>query len=241
MINGWTVGNVVALWQQHAVRLLAWSSVAQAGYILVPFGAVAAASREEISAVLSRSTGYLAMYAVVNLCAFGVAAVILVGVPEPASPTASTGRVFADLRRYPKLIGGLDPRRLRVLAGRVVASGGLLPGDLAAIQAATTQPRCIDGRGGRAATGQDPGRGGDRHPGTAGDLAVIGQEDVPVPRRLPARHRLHAARASTAPSRAAVHPRLLRSTACLLPSAFEKGSGGTVRIRPTSAERKPPG
>ena len=38
-----TVGNVLALRQQHAVRLLAWSSVAQAGYILVPFGAAAAA------------------------------------------------------------------------------------------------------------------------------------------------------------------------------------------------------
>ena len=36
-----TVGNVLALRQQHAVRLLAWSSVAQAGYILVPFGAAA--------------------------------------------------------------------------------------------------------------------------------------------------------------------------------------------------------
>ncbi len=35
-----TVGNVLALRQDHAVRLLAWSSVAQAGYILVPFGAV---------------------------------------------------------------------------------------------------------------------------------------------------------------------------------------------------------
>jgi NADH-quinone oxidoreductase subunit N len=35
-----TVGNVLALGQQHAVRLLAWSSVAQAGYMLVPFAAV---------------------------------------------------------------------------------------------------------------------------------------------------------------------------------------------------------
>jgi NADH-quinone oxidoreductase subunit N len=71
-----TVGNVLALWQQHAVRLLAWSSVAQAGYMLVPFGAVAAASRAEIDDVLGRTVGYLAMYAVVNLAAFGVAAVV---------------------------------------------------------------------------------------------------------------------------------------------------------------------
>ena len=33
-----TVGNLVALRQRHAVRLLAWSSVAQAGFILVPLG-----------------------------------------------------------------------------------------------------------------------------------------------------------------------------------------------------------
>lgn len=71
-----TVGNVLALWQQHAVRLLAWSSVAQAGYMLVPFGAVAAASPGEIGEVLSRSVGYLVVYAVINLGAFAVAAVV---------------------------------------------------------------------------------------------------------------------------------------------------------------------
>ena len=66
-----TVGNVLALWQQHAVRLLAWSSVAQAGYILVPFGAAASAS-----SALGASLGYLAIYAFVNLGAFAVAAVV---------------------------------------------------------------------------------------------------------------------------------------------------------------------
>ena len=34
-----TVGNLVALRQRHAVRLLAWSSIAQSGYMLVPLGA----------------------------------------------------------------------------------------------------------------------------------------------------------------------------------------------------------
>ena len=33
-----TVGNVVALRQRQAVRLLAWSSIAQSGYVLVPLG-----------------------------------------------------------------------------------------------------------------------------------------------------------------------------------------------------------
>ena len=34
-----TVGNLAALRQRQAVRLLAWSSVAQSGYMLVPLGA----------------------------------------------------------------------------------------------------------------------------------------------------------------------------------------------------------
>jgi NADH-quinone oxidoreductase subunit N len=67
-----TVGNVLALWQQHAVRLLAWSSVAQAGYMLVPFGAAAAGAQKALGA----SMGYLAIYAFVNLGAFAVAAVV---------------------------------------------------------------------------------------------------------------------------------------------------------------------
>ena len=41
-----TVGNLVALRQRHAVRLLAWSSVAQAGYMLVPLGAAGHAATD---------------------------------------------------------------------------------------------------------------------------------------------------------------------------------------------------
>jgi NADH-quinone oxidoreductase subunit N len=67
-----TVGNVLALRQQHAIRLLAWSSVAQAGYILVPFAAVTADSARALGA----SMGYLAIYALLNLGAFAVAAVV---------------------------------------------------------------------------------------------------------------------------------------------------------------------
>src|SRR3954447_7197476 len=76
-----TVGNVVALWQQHAVRLLAWSSIAQAGYILVPFAAAGVTGR-----ALGASMGYLAIYALVNLGAFAVVA--LVGTRYPAQRLA---------------------------------------------------------------------------------------------------------------------------------------------------------
>jgi NADH-quinone oxidoreductase subunit N len=58
-----TVGNLVALWQQNIKRLLAYSSIAQAGYILI---GVVAASPRGVTAVLL----YLAAYAVTNLGAF---------------------------------------------------------------------------------------------------------------------------------------------------------------------------
>ncbi|MFI7326352.1 NADH-quinone oxidoreductase subunit N [Streptomyces rubiginosohelvolus] len=71
-----TVGNVAALRQnatraRSAVRLLAWSSVAQAGYLLVPIAA-AYSSDEQIGSTVA----YALMYAVVNLGAFAVAALV---------------------------------------------------------------------------------------------------------------------------------------------------------------------
>jgi NADH-quinone oxidoreductase subunit N len=58
-----TVGNLVALWQTNIKRLLAYSSIAQAGYILV---GVVAASPMGVSAVLL----YLTAYVLTNLGAF---------------------------------------------------------------------------------------------------------------------------------------------------------------------------
>ena len=40
-----TVGNLAALRQRQAVRLLAWSSIAQSGYMLVPLGAASVGRR----------------------------------------------------------------------------------------------------------------------------------------------------------------------------------------------------
>lgn len=57
------VGNLVALWQQNVKRLLAYSSIAQAGYILI--GVVAASPRGTTAVLL-----YLASYALTNLGAF---------------------------------------------------------------------------------------------------------------------------------------------------------------------------
>ncbi len=105
-----TVGNVLALRQRHAVRLLAWSSVAQAGYVLVPFGAASA-----VPAALDASVGYLAVYAVINLGAFAVAAVV--GTRHP-------GQQLADYRGLVRE----EPGAGWALAFALVALAGLPPG-----------------------------------------------------------------------------------------------------------------
>ena len=73
-----TVGNVGALRQRpdtpySAVRLLAWSSVGQAGYLLVP---LAAAGYEGSPQPLGATVAYALVYGLVNLGAFGVTAVV---------------------------------------------------------------------------------------------------------------------------------------------------------------------
>ncbi|MFL6178893.1 MAG: NADH-quinone oxidoreductase subunit N [Actinomycetes bacterium] len=69
------VGNLVALRQSFAIRLLAWSSIAQAGYILVPLAAVSG-SIEWGTLVTTAVIGYLVAYAAMNLGAFAVVAVV---------------------------------------------------------------------------------------------------------------------------------------------------------------------
>jgi NADH-quinone oxidoreductase subunit N len=60
------VGSVVALRQRLAVRLLAWSSIAQAGYVLVPLGALAGAARWEVGVVTAVTLGAFAVVAIVH-------------------------------------------------------------------------------------------------------------------------------------------------------------------------------
>ena len=70
-----TVGNLIALQQRDLIRLLAYSSVAQAGYILVPFGLARSGPAAEVvnSAAIEAVVFYLIAYAVMNIGAFGVA------------------------------------------------------------------------------------------------------------------------------------------------------------------------
>ncbi|MEX2658676.1 MAG: NADH-quinone oxidoreductase subunit N [Acidimicrobiales bacterium] len=69
-----TVGNLIALRQTNVVRLLAYSSVAQAGFILAPFavaGDISDARGGPLSAVAPVVT-YLIIYAAMNFGAFAV-------------------------------------------------------------------------------------------------------------------------------------------------------------------------
>ena len=66
-----TVGNLAALRQTNIVRLLAYSSIAQAGFMLVPFAAAAVADAD-LAEAFSATLIYLVIYAVMNLGAFAV-------------------------------------------------------------------------------------------------------------------------------------------------------------------------
>ncbi|HET9258882.1 MAG TPA: NADH-quinone oxidoreductase subunit N [Acidimicrobiia bacterium] len=66
-----TVGNLSALRQTNIVRLLAYSSVAQAGFMLVPFAAAAVAGAD-LEEAFGATLIYLTIYAVMNLGAFAV-------------------------------------------------------------------------------------------------------------------------------------------------------------------------
>lgn len=72
-----TVGNVAAMRQRGdaphgAVRLLAWSSIGQAGYLIVPIAAAAYVTTQDPLRTVGATLTYALMYAAVNLGAFAV-------------------------------------------------------------------------------------------------------------------------------------------------------------------------
>jgi NADH-quinone oxidoreductase subunit N len=87
-----TVGNLVALRQTNIVRMLAYSSIAQAGYILVPF-AVAGTNIKAQHDALTASIVYLLLYAAMNLGAFAV--VIAVARKTRSGAISSYGGLFS--------------------------------------------------------------------------------------------------------------------------------------------------
>lgn len=68
-----TFGNLVAIQQKQIVRMLAFSSIGQAGYILLPLGVASASDAEVNTAVFTAAILYLLIYAFMETGAFAVA------------------------------------------------------------------------------------------------------------------------------------------------------------------------
>jgi len=126
-----TVGNLAALRQRHAVRLLAWSSVAQAGFMLVPLAAVSAGGAD-IGSLLSATVAYLLIYAVMNLGAF--ACVVLVARHRPAN-------LLADYRGLART----EPITAIALAFFLACLAGVPPGVVGLFAKVVVFRAAIDG------------------------------------------------------------------------------------------------
>lgn len=104
-----TLGNLVALTQKNIKRMLAYSSIAHAGYILI--GIVAASSRPDDGLGVASVVFYLIAYMVTNLAAFGVVSVVgrVIGSDEIADYAGlsrrSTGASMAMLVAFLSLAG----------------------------------------------------------------------------------------------------------------------------------------
>lgn len=109
-----TLGNLGALRQKDGVGLLAWSSIAQAGFLITP--TVGLFARDGLSAPVQ----YLAVYALANLVAFSVLAIVL-RTHGSTSFDELTGLARTDL-----LLGGSLAFALLTLAGFPPAIIGLL-------------------------------------------------------------------------------------------------------------------
>ena len=87
-----TVGNVIALRQTNIVRLFAYSSVAQAGFILTPLVVLGVGPEGTAKQVLASVVTYLIIYTVVNLGVFSV--IISVSRRTGSGEIASWGGLF---------------------------------------------------------------------------------------------------------------------------------------------------
>lgn len=105
-----TIGNLSALRQTNIVRLLAYSSVAQAGFMLVPFAAAAVAGAD-LEEAFGATLIYLVIYAIMNLGAF---AVVIAGARKTRSGEIPQ---WAGLARIDPTLGVLTAAFFFSLAG----------------------------------------------------------------------------------------------------------------------------
>ncbi|MBK3569379.1 NADH-quinone oxidoreductase subunit N [Streptomyces sp. MBT62] len=129
-----TVGNLGALRQQatraySAVRLLAWSSVGQAGYLLVPIAA--AAYSKDAQKSIGSTVAYALMYAAVNLGAFAVA--VLVGRSRALNRISDYRGLYAS-----------NPLAALLLAFFLLCLAGLPPGVIGLFAKVTVFSAAVD-------------------------------------------------------------------------------------------------
>lgn len=116
------VGNLAALRQTRMVRLLAFSSIAQAGYILAPLGAFAmAAGREQdaVDAAVAATLAYTVFYVVLELAAFAVV------IAARGSRQGGLISDYAGLARRSPVLAGAFVLALIGLAGLPPGMAGL--------------------------------------------------------------------------------------------------------------------
>jgi NADH-quinone oxidoreductase subunit N len=121
-----TLGNVLALRQRQAVRLLAWSSIAQSGYMLAPLSAGNHRLNEAVAATLA----YVVLYAVMNIGAFAVVATI--GRPDLADQQGlgrTSPALAAALAFFLICLAGLPPGVMglfaKIVVVRATVAGGV--------------------------------------------------------------------------------------------------------------------
>ncbi|MEH0843246.1 proton-conducting transporter membrane subunit [Micromonospora sp. CPCC 205711] len=118
-----TVGNLVALRQRRTVRLLAWSSVAQAGYILAPLGALALAAgrtAEARTAGYAATVAYAVFFVLLELAAFAA----LVALRPAGADGGTVDELRGAARRHP-WVGAAFALALIGLAGLPPGLAGL--------------------------------------------------------------------------------------------------------------------
>lgn len=113
-----TFGNLVALRQRIAVRVLAWSTVAQAGWVLLPLASVGHGDPSAVRQAVAASIGYLAAYLAASLAAFSV--VVVLARHHPAAEEHSLDAYRGLVRR--------EPVATAVLAFALACLAGLPPG-----------------------------------------------------------------------------------------------------------------
>jgi len=127
------LGNVMALRQTESTRLLAWSTVSQAGWVVLPVAALSAQG-------LRASAAYVLVYAVATLVAFAAVAVVGAGSLERTRGLLRRDRLTGGALAFALLVlAGLPPGIIglvaKVVALSPVVDAGLWPLALVAVVA----------------------------------------------------------------------------------------------------------